>query len=364
MMCLLQGSPDNTGLMAASTSAQQQLQPEVRRTGTVAAATQASPSLSWTAIARFVRQLEEQTSLTMFCEAVARHVYSSTGVHTKAGRQSAMQQTPGSLHHLKFWQADLLAGLLMQAVMVIGKNFAGPSLLQCMVRYGANIATDTGALSSRWFNVPAASTASEASTRWLALFWNMLYLAIAARDAAALGQGSSDALVSLTVQLAEAFAYNGAEASKNVKKKALLFWQTDCLAQALLQALQSYVSSGHAKVDALTIQEFLVQQTNQPTHQSASQAHDNPQDRPPADLPKPVDAVTLAAAFAELQDGTGVHSLARLEQRLLHHFQVLKPFLTKVIVAICCIRRTWHQCHDLELNGTVEISQVISRNSS
>lgn len=307
--------------MAMAASNQQQLHPAFRRTGTIAAPTQAYPSPSWTSIASFVRQLDEQDSLASFSEAVARHVYSSSGMQTKSGHQDVMQQTAGSMHHIKFWQADLLAGLLMQMIMLIGKALAGEKLLQCMISIGSKIATDAGEFSPSLFVVPAASAASVASTRWLALFWNMIQVAKEA------GQDSSAALLSLTFRLSDAFAYNGAAASKKVKKRILLFWQTDCLAQVLLQALQSYVSTGHAELDALTIQEFLVQQTalqgSQPTQQPTDQAHGNPQTGLQADAPRPVDAASLAAAFAELQDGTSVSSLARLEQRLLHHFQVL-----------------------------------------
>lgn len=303
-------------------SAEQQLHPAFRRTGTVAAPTLASRPPSWATIASFVRQLDEQDSLAAVCEAVAREVYSSSGVQTKPGHQNTMQQTAGSMHHVKFWQSDLLAGLLMQAIMLIGKALAGQKLLQSMISIGSNIATDAGDLSPSLFFVPAAGAASVASTRWLALFWNMLQIA---KEAS--GQDSSAALLSLTQQLSDAFGYNGAEASKKLKKKVSLFWQTDCLAQALLQALQSYVSTGHAELDALTIQEFLVQQAavqgSQPTQQSTDQAHGYPQAGLQADAARPVDAATLAAAFAELQDGTSVSSLARLEQRLLHHFQVL-----------------------------------------
>lgn len=308
--------------MAMAASNQQQLHPAFRRTGTIAAPTQVYPSLSWTSIATFVRQLDEQDSLASFSEAVARHVYSSSGMQTKSGQQDIMQQTAGSMHHIKFWQADLLAGLLMQTMMLIGKALAGEKLLQCMISIGSKIATDAGDFSASLFVVPAASAASVASTRWLALFWNMLQVA---KEAS--GQDSSAALLSLAFRLSDAFAYNGAEASKKVKKRILLFWQTDCLAQVLLQALQSYVSTGHAELDALTIEEFLVQQTalqgSQPSPQPTDQAHGNPQTGLQADAPIPLDAASLAAAFAELQDGTSVSSLARLEQRLLHHFQVL-----------------------------------------
>jgi len=320
--CLLQGSANNISLMAMAASNQQQLHPAFRRTGIIAARTLASPSPSWTSIASFVGQLDEQDSLASFSEAVARHVYSSSGVQIKSGHQNTMQQTAGSMHHIKFWQADLLAGLLMQAIMLIGKNLAGEKLLQCMISIGSKIATDAEDFSPSLFVVPAASAALVASTRWLALFWNILQVA---KEAS--GQDSSAALQSLALQLSDAFAYNGAEASKKVRKKILLFWQTDCLAQVLLQALQSYVSTGHAELAALTIQEFLVQQTalqgSQPTQQPTDQAHGYPQTGMQADAPRPADAASLAAAFAELQDGTSISSLARLEQRLLHHFQVL-----------------------------------------
>jgi len=131
------------------------------------------------------------------------------------------------------------------------------------------------------------------------------------------------------MQLCDAFSY-GAEASKKLKKRILLFWQTDCLAQVLLQVLQSYVSTGHAELAALIIQEFLLQQTalqgRQPTQQPTDQAHVCAQTSSQADAPRTVDAASLAAAFTELQDGTSVSSLARLEQRLLHHFQVLSGY--------------------------------------
>lgn len=253
-----------------------------------------------------------------------------------------MQQTAGSMHHIKFWQTDLLAGLLMQAIMLIGKTFAGQNLLQCMVSIGSNIATDAGDLNLSLFVVPAASNASEGSTRWLALFWNMLELAKEASE-----QNSSAALLSLTLRLSDAFAYNGAEASRKVKKRVSLFWQTDCLAQALLQALQSYVSSGHAELDALTIQGFLVQQAalqaSQPTQQPTDQAHEYPQAGVLAGALRPVDAASLAAALAELHDGTSVSSLARLEQRLLHHFQVLlgynslKQLQMMMLLCLACV---------------------------
>ncbi len=322
--CLLQGSASNTSLMAMAASNQPQLHPAFRRTGTVAACTLASPLPSWTTVASFVRQLDEQDSLASFCKTVARHVYSSAGVQTKSGHQDTMQQTAGSMHHIKFWQADLFAGLLMQAIMLIGKGLAGEKLLQRMISIGSRIATDAADFSPSLFVVPAAGAASVASTRWLALFWNMLRVA---KEAS--GQDSSAALLSLALQLSDAFGY-GAEASKKTKKRILLFWQTDCLAQLLLQALQSYVSTGHAELAALTIQEFLVQQAalqgRQPTQQPTDQAHECPQTSSQADAPRTVDAASLASAFAELQDGNSVSSLARLEQRLLHRFQVLSGY--------------------------------------
>lgn len=322
--CLLQGSANNMSLMAMAASNQQQHHPVFHRTGTVAARMLASPLPSWRSVASFVRQLDEQESLASFCEAVARHVYSSSGVQTKSGHQDTMQQTAGSMHHIKFWQADLLAGLLMQAIMLIGKGLAGEKLLQCMISIGTKVATDAADFSPSLFVDPAAGTASVASTRWLALCWNMLRVA---KEAS--GQDSSAALLSLALQLSDAFGY-GAEASKKVKKRILLFWQTDCLAQVLLQALQSYVSTGHAELAALTIQEFLLQQTalqgRQPTQQPTDQAHGCPPASNQVDAFRPVDAASLAAALAELQDGTSVSSLARLEQRLLHHFQVLSGY--------------------------------------
>ena len=65
--CLLQGSASNTSLMATAASNQPQLHPAFRRTGTVAACTLASPLPSWTTVASFVRQLDEQDSLASFC---------------------------------------------------------------------------------------------------------------------------------------------------------------------------------------------------------------------------------------------------------------------------------------------------------
>ncbi|KAL0018248.1 hypothetical protein WJX77_005089 [Trebouxia sp. C0004] len=315
-----EGSASDISVMAMAASKQQQLHPAFRRTGIVAARMLASPLPSWTSVASFVGQLDEQDSLASSSEAVARHVYSSSGVQTKSEQLDTMQQTAGSMRHINFWQADLLAGLLMQAIMLIGKALAGEQLLRCMISIGSNIASDAADFSPSLLVVPAASAASVASTRWLALFWNMLRVA---KEAS--GPDSSAALLSLALQLSDAFGH-GAEASKKAKERILLFWQTDCLAQVLLQALQSYVSTGHAQLAALAIQEFLVQQSalqgSQLTQQPTDQAHGSPQTGMQADAPRPIDAASLAAAFAELQDGTSVSLLARLEQRLLHHFQV------------------------------------------
>lgn len=227
------------------------------------------------------------------------------------------------MDHVRFWQRDLLAGLLMQAVIIISRNLSGPSMLQCLLNVASSVTPDASGLNSRLLTVPETAPAS--SMTWLAIFWNMLDLMTTVQGRSTGPSGFST--LTLTEHLTSAFAYNLAESSKKEKKKILAFWHDDCLAQVLLQGMQSYINSGHAKLDVLTIQDFLMHpfanQEPQPAHWPASHVLKSAHESSQAANVKPVDAATLAAAVAELQDGSGPSSLARLEQRLLRHFQVL-----------------------------------------
>ena len=126
---------------------------------------------------------------------------------------------------------------------------------------------------------------------------------------------SADAVAA---KLCAVFA-SAASATKKLHKKVLQYWVKDELAKALLQAVAFHVSSGHAQMDALTIQAYLVQHTALLSSHSVAQpqlTHGQPRDgdgEPPVASVKAIDAATLTAALDKFQEGPGVTSLARLD---------------------------------------------------
>lgn len=277
--------------------------------------------LSWTQLAEFVTQLGQQPSLSTFAEAVVAHFLSSPV--TTAATQQDVQPAASHKRAVSFWQTNLLAGLLMQAIMVNhGSALSSDSVLMSVLGVGSCISLDTASTTATLFAVPGAMLSSLPSLQWLALYCNLLTLAVGVVSS---DRPHSDSTAELAAKLCAAFADSGtAAAVKKSNKKIAKFWSEDGLAHILLEALQSHVHSGHAQVDALTIQQYLVQQSRMEYSQPATGSQLTAKHLSPADTISPVNAVdmaTLTAAVSRLQEGSSVTSLARLEQQLLHHFQ-------------------------------------------
>ena len=300
-----------------------------------AASTRSADAPSWLKLSAFAMQLSETTtnSLSAFSLAVSDHYYTSTNVDIRTRKGHSL----GQLDKLKFWQTDLLAGLLMQAFMFAACQLKAKShMLQRLSTFSNSIEFASQGLQDDLVLVPGMNTSCP-GTEWMCLFWNFLRTVVDWRypDPEAEGVAALSSLTTLQTQLCASFA-DQAKASKASKARAVFtkrFWQQDCLAAALFEAVADYVSSGQAVQDGDAIQEWLCacshSKSTQPSaglplpapKEDTTQVHPHG-DGHEAPGQEAVDASTLHAAISELGEACSIAALARLEDRLVKHFQV------------------------------------------
>ena len=282
----------------------------------------------------YVKQMDDSTlnSLLAFSLAVAQHCYAADNIDTK----SRVGHSLGQLERLDFWKSDVLAGLLMQAFMLATHGFGSSAqMLHTVSVIAAGIKLNSEELPQGLLYVPRVDTASP-GTEWMCVFWHFLRITTDWKyaDPPEDGQDIAPAasLADLKAKLCVAFAASQSVQSKAFASKQSKFWQQDCLASILFEALMDYVSSGQAVLDGDAIQEWLCSHSNSSAQTQAAGAtapitHAKGKDID-GSVPlaaEPIDASTLHAAISELSSGFSIVDLARLEDQLVRHFQVDIP---------------------------------------
>ena len=232
---------------------------EQRKSGFTTAPGKSKQAQSWLMLSVSVKQMEDSmlSSLSAFSLAVARQCYAAADIDTK----SRVGHSLGQLARLDFWKTDVLAGLLMQAFMLATHCFESKvQMLQKLSIIAASIKLDFHEVSHGSMLVPGVDTAS-AGTDWMRVFWNFLRNSVDWKytDPPEDGQDvvSTASLADLKAKLCATFAAGQAVQSKAFATKQGKFWQQDCLASVLLEALMDYVSIGQAVLDGDAIQEWL-----------------------------------------------------------------------------------------------------------
>ena len=287
------------------------------------------------------------SSLSAFSKAVATHWYSTVGVDSSA----RLGYSLGQLDLVGFWQTDLLAGLLMQALMLfVDQDATKDAMLVRLASLSNRIKVQTSQLDASLTKVPDATTATaKASTKWVRLYWNFLRIStdwIYADNNSDDETGSQQSVYveDLINSLHESFGASQPGSQKGNDSRKRKFWSKDCLATALFQALDVYLDSNHAYLDGNAIQQWLAtsEQVNPDTQQASKlpveDAEAETNQRLTSDI-EPVDVVTLQAAIGQMSNGFSIAALARLEQSLLQHFQVRQTHLKHT-------KRALQACHN------------------
>ena len=302
---------------------------EVRKPGCFTATIISHDPPAWSQLHSFVKQLDQSamSSLSAFSKAIATHYYSTAGSET-AGR---VGYSLSQLEPIDFWQTDLLAGLLMQALMIfISQDDSKPAMMFRLATLSANINFNPSELDNSLLQVPDVTTA-DASTNWLKLYWNFLRIATDWIYAETGSDDSSEASVyieELVANLHASFSPNQPGANKALDVRRCKYWGKDCLATALFRALEMYLDTDHAFLDGKAIQEWLVSHSKASPRSQQITAAPEPVGNQPvgsdgqsATMVDAVDVANMQAAIADMNSGSGVAALAKLEQRLLQHFQ-------------------------------------------
>ena len=91
------------------------------------------------------------SSLSAFSKAVATHWYSTVGIDSSA----RVGYSLGQLDLVSFWQTDLLAGLLMQALMLfVDQDASKDAMLVRLASLSSSIKIQTSELSESLLKVP------------------------------------------------------------------------------------------------------------------------------------------------------------------------------------------------------------------
>ena len=316
---------------------------EQRRVGFTTAPGKTQDTQSWLTLSVDVKQLDDSTSnsLSAFSLATAQQCYATANIDTR----SRVGHSLGQLERLDFWKTDVLAGLLMQAFMLATHKFeSSVQMLHRVSVIAAGIKLNAQELPQGCMYVPGVATVSP-GTEWLCIFWHFLRITVDWKYADPPDDGQDMAptasLADLQANLCATFAANPAVQSKAFVSKQGRFWQRDCLASILFEALMDYVSSGHAVLDGDAIQEWLCSHSTSSTQTQAagqmvpmSNVEGTDMHRPLSLAAEPVEAATLHAAISELSTGFSIVDLARLEDQLLKHFQVRLLFSN----ASCCVQ--------------------------
>ena len=323
---------------------------EQRRVGFTTVPSKNQDTQSWLMLSIHVKQLDDSVlnSLSAFSLAAAQQCYATASI----GTRSRVGHSLGQLERLDFWRTDVLAGLLMQAFMLATLGFeSSAQMLHRVSVIAAGIKLNAQELPQGYMYVPGVDTVSP-GTEWLCLFWYFLRITVDWKYADPPDNGQltvpTPSLADLKANLCAIFAANPAVQSKAFVNKQGRFWQRDCLASILFEALMDYVTSGQAVLDGDAIQQWLCSHSTSSTQtQSAGQvvpisiAEDKDMHGPLSPAAEPVEAATLHAAISELSSGFSIVDLARLEDQLLKHFQVLLLF-RRVVVA--CVQAAACSC--------------------
>ncbi len=304
---------------------------ETRKLGCSTFLGKSSDPPSWSVLLDFVNQLDEacKSSLSAFSLAVATHYYSAAGVQA----ESRVGFSLGLMDRNDFWQTDVLAGLLMQALMLLAvREESSGSIMRCFANLSANIKFDADELDSRLLMVQEAES-QVSGTEWSALYWNFLRIVTERKyaDSASDDQSApSIHLENLVSELCASFATGQQDLAEAVVRKER-FWRQDCLATALFEALRVYLNVNQAFMNGQMIQKWLSSSRPADTVRKL-QAGGLPAavsdgsmilaDQQQAAVVEPIDASTLQSAISDMSDGVTITALARLEQRLVQHFQV------------------------------------------
>lgn len=328
---------------------------EHRKLGFTTAPGKTKDTQSWLILSAHVKTMDDSTlnSLSAFSLAVAQQCYAAANIDTT----SRVGHSLGQLERLDFWKTDVLAGLLMQAFMLLTHGFdSSAQMLQRLSVIAAGIQLNCAELPEGIMDVPGLGTASS-GTEWLCIFWQFMHINVNSKYADPPDDGHA---ISPTASIAELkgawcelFAPSQVAHAKALTKKQGKFWQQDCLASILFEALVGYISSGQAALDIDAIQEWLCSHSKrsaqvQAAGPTAPIVHAESQDTGGFVAAEPVDASTLHAAISELSHGFSIVELSSLEDQLLMHFQVcllftnVGAFMHVTAAQACCARA--HPC--------------------
>ena len=204
-------------------------------------------------------------SLSAFSAAVAEHYYAAAEIEIA----SKISPKLGQLHKLEFWQTDLLAGLLMQALLIATNSFqSSEDMLHRLSENAAWMTLNVQGLQQDLLIVPGMQAVCP-GTEWMCLFWKFLQSAVdwtfpdPADDGippvASFDQlDREDCLLTFVSAHAKpAKAVPKTEESKQSLPRHPASGTGDCLAVCLFEALQDYVSSNQAVWDGNAIQQWL-----------------------------------------------------------------------------------------------------------